>query len=312
MPRPLKNYAAVVEAIHHFDREDGHWLAGIAAAAAPVLGFGSGAIACAVNLDAAGRRVSRTLRSSGVSHSLLRRWRTAALWQACLAPAPPATTLRRIAAAIAGEPMFAAELRQARDALVLRGTAETGRDGIVIVAPSPSRIRLSGRRQRTLDRIGAELAAAYRLRTTLCGRDPFVVAAGMLSSAEGGRRPPTATHGSQVSSLAMVRPGSAADAAEVWRALLAGQWRAVDHRDRDGQRLVLVVANIIDGNAPLALAPHEREVLVKTAAGFPLKEVAYELGLGASTVSALLRSALRKFRLASSSEAVRLFSGTGV
>jgi DNA-binding CsgD family transcriptional regulator len=96
----------------------------------------------------------------------------------------------------------------------------------------------------------------------------------------------------------------------VWLALLAGHWCAVDHRDRDGKRLVLVVANAAD--APLALAAQEREVLVKTAAGYPLKEVAYELGVGASTVSALLRSALRKFRLASPSEAVRLFSSPGV
>ena len=71
---------------------------------------------------------------------------------------------------------------------------------------------------------------------------------------------------------------------------------------------MLVVANSAAANAPLALAAHEREVLVKTAAGYPLKQVAYDLGLGASTVSALLRSALRKCRLASPSEAVRLFS----
>jgi len=144
----------------------------------------------------------------------------------------------------------------------------------------------------------------------LSGRDPFVVAASVLSSAEGGRRPAPGADGSPVS--AVVRSGSPADAAEVWRALLAGHWCAVDHRDRDGKRLVLVVANLVDANAPLALAAHEREVLVKTAAGYPLKEVAYELGLGSSTVSALLRSALRKFRLASSSEAVRLFSAKGV
>ena len=299
----LKSYAAILEAIHHFERRDGHWLAGIADAAVPVLGRGAGAIACAVSLDAAGRCVSRTIRSSGVRGSVLQRWLEDRRWQACLAATPPATTLRRIAAGTAHDPMLAAGLQRGRDALVLRGTAAGGREGVVIVAPSSSRIRLSGRRQRTLDRIGSELAAAYRLRATLSGRDPFVVAADVLSSQP-------AAKGSPVG--AVVRPGSAADAAEVWRALLAGHWCAVDHRDRDGKRLVLVVANVADANAPLALAAQEREVLVKTAAGYPLKEVAYELGVGASTVSALLRSALRKFRLASPSEAVRLFSAMGV
>lgn len=309
MSRALKNYAAVLDAIHHFEREDGHWLAGIVDAAVPVLGFGSGAIACAVNLDAAGTCVSRTIRSSGVRGSVRQRWLGDRRWQACLAPTPPATTLRRIAAGTADDPTLTAELRRGRDALVLRGTAANGRGGVAIVAPSSSRIRLSGRRQRTLDRIAAELAAAYRLRATLSGRDPFAVAADVLSLIEGGHQvsePDAARDG------AVVRPGSPADAAEVWLALLAGHWRAVDHRDHDGKRLVLVVANSAGAQAPLALAAQEREVLVKTAAGYPLKEVAYELGVGASTVSALLRSALRKFRLASPSEAVRLFSTTGV
>jgi DNA-binding CsgD family transcriptional regulator len=72
--------------------------------------------------------------------------------------------------------------------------------------------------------------------------------------------------------------------------------------------LLLAVATPRTGAAAFELGPDERAVLLRTAARHPLKRVASELDLGMSTASALLRSALRKLRLDSPSEAIRIFS----
>jgi DNA-binding CsgD family transcriptional regulator len=304
---------ALREAILRFDPDDGRWLGRIVRCAAAALGCGQGAIACQVSAAEDGRCVLHTFRSSGVPRRMIPRWlATAAVRsageaaratvgdddrRALLVPTPPATTLGRIAARTGGG---ASLLRGERDALVIRGTTPDGRRGVLLVAFHPKAIRLSGRRQCMLDRLGAELATACRLRATLSGRDPFALAATALS--------PLGQTLERRSVPVVGRRATPQAAAELWLELLGGRWCAIDHRDRDGKRWLLAVAKPPDGAAPFELGPDEREVLLRTAARQPLKRIASELGLGASTVSALLRSALRKLRLASPSEAIRIFS----
>ncbi len=305
---PANDYLPILQAVHRLDCSEGRWLASIAKAAAPALGFGAGAIACVLGLDGEGRCVLRAIRSHGVRSGLLaglfqttarqrhpeRQPRPGSTpggdgprWRALFGPTPPATTLRRIAAATPGDRTLVTELRGREDALILRGTTASGDGGVAIVAPSPTAIRLSGRRQQALDRVATQLATADRLRTSLAGRDPFAATMGL-------------------------RRHDVAAAAEVWTGLLAGRWSAVAHCDQDGRRLVLAVANGDADGSLLALATHERDVLAWASAGYSLKHAASELGLGASTASELLRSALRKLRLTSLSEAVRLFSAAAV
>jgi DNA-binding CsgD family transcriptional regulator len=317
------NPLALLEAIHRFDPDDERWLARIADCAAPALGYGLGAIACGVRADADGRCALDPVRASGVPRQLLPSWAAATAAthvrgsggvavgdedrRALLIPTPPATTLRRIAPRARPGTLLASALRGGRDALAIRGTAQDGRSGLLLLTPKRSVVRLSGQRQRMLDRLGAQLAAAYRLRATLSGRDPFKLAATLLPPC--GRASGPGAQGIDPGGGDCIgRRGTPEAAADLWWALLAGRWCALDHRDRDGRRLLLAVATPSAGAAPFELGAHEREVLLRAAARQPLKRVACDLDLGASTVSALLRSALRKLRLDSASEAIRIAS----
>jgi len=100
---------------------------------------------------------------------------------------------------------------------------------------------------------------------------------------------------------------SGAEAArEVWRALVAGRWSVVDHCDRAGRRYLLAVANLPKDQDASALTAREVQILARVALRHSLKVVSYELGLSHSTVSGQLQSALRKLRLGSVAEAVRV------
>lgn len=101
-----------------------------------------------------------------------------------------------------------------------------------------------------------------------------------------------------------------ADAAvEVWRALVAGRWSVVDHCDRGGKRYLLAVANPPKDLESSLLTAREVQILSRVALRHSLKVVSYELGLSHSTVSGQLQSALRKLRLGSVAEAVRVLGG---
>lgn len=95
-------------------------------------------------------------------------------------------------------------------------------------------------------------------------------------------------------------------AVDVWRALIAGRWSVVDHCDRDGKRFLLAVANPRKDLESSSLTVREVQILARVALRHSLKVVSYELGLSHSTVSGQLQSALRKLRLGSVAEAVRV------
>jgi DNA-binding CsgD family transcriptional regulator len=82
---------------------------------------------------------------------------------------------------------------------------------------------------------------------------------------------------------------------------------SVDHRDRDGKRFLLAVANTPREQGLLSLSARERQVLSRVALAHPRKLVAYELGLSPPTVSGHVKSAVRKLGVPNISEAMRLF-----
>jgi DNA-binding CsgD family transcriptional regulator len=349
--RSTNDYLGILEAIYRLSPDEGRWLEGIVEAAAPVVGSGLGAIIYTVHFQRHERHFMQTLRSSRLPEELLANWigssggkRTgdrasaaidARRRRAFFVPAPRATTIRRIARGSPDDPLVAGQLRVIGDALGIRGTTLDGRSGVLLAAPSRLPIRLTGRRQRLLDRIGSHLATAHRLRRKLAGNDLFSVASAVLSLrgrvlhvAGGDRRAETGGAAGQkrddsvasfeslgaglLTARSLGRGGDQEAAVEAWRALLAGRWSAIDHQDRDGKRFLLMIANPAGDPAPAALTGHERQILVRVAARHPLKLVGYELGLAASTVSEQLQSALRKLRLVDVSEAIRLFGARSV
>lgn len=121
--------------------------------------------------------------------------------------------------------------------------------------------------------------------------------------------PVVESHGARV--LAAQETGKVVDpegAANVWRGLIHGHWTIVDHCDREGRRYLLAVEGPCKSGQSSSLTPREVRILARIALRQSLKLVSYELGVSHSTASGLLQSALRKLRLGSVAEAVRVFS----
>jgi DNA-binding NarL/FixJ family response regulator len=83
---------------------------------------------------------------------------------------------------------------------------------------------------------------------------------------------------------------------------VAGRWTLLDHFDRDGRRYLLAHRNDPDAPDPRALTLRERQVVGYVALGQSNKLIAYELGLSASTVGVLLKTAAAKLGARSRTE----------
>jgi DNA-binding CsgD family transcriptional regulator len=321
---------------------------GIVDAAAPVIGYGFGAVGYVVQFEPASERHSmRSLRSHSMSQDMLDQWiqsaggkrrgdggRPGRMYSGVrnnfFVPAPRASTLRNPSDGTATGKRISRQLTQVRnvvsDAIGIRGTAPDGRSGMLLTAASQKEILLSARSREILSRIGSHLATAYRLRASLEGRDVFSAAAAVLSARgqllhvsenhvgeDGQRRSKSASAECEGAGARVLRArsigrlGDHEQAVGIWRALLAGRWTVVDHRDRDGKRFLLAVANTPREQGLLSLSARERQILSRVTLAHPLKLVAYELGLSPSTVSGHVKSAVRKLGLRNVSEAVRLF-----
>ncbi len=96
-----------------------------------------------------------------------------------------------------------------------------------------------------------------------------------------------------------------AELPELWRAVVGGQWRIVDHYDRRGRRYLVAVRS---ERPAQSLSPRERAVCDLVARGLANKLVAHELGLSASTVAGYLASAMRKLRATGRSQLIAIWN----
>jgi DNA-binding CsgD family transcriptional regulator len=97
-------------------------------------------------------------------------------------------------------------------------------------------------------------------------------------------------------------------AVRLWHALVEARWSLVEAVDVDGKRFWLARQNTPDLRHPAELTPDERHVAALTAFGHSSKLIAYELGLSPAIVSELTTRVLRKLRLRSRAELIRLFA----
>jgi DNA-binding CsgD family transcriptional regulator len=101
---------------------------------------------------------------------------------------------------------------------------------------------------------------------------------------------------------------SGGDEQTVWRGLLCGRWRLVDHFDTGGRRFIIARGTPGEARQPLArLSGRERDACARAAKGCANKEIAAELGIAVSTVGMLLLRATRKLRCTSREELIRAF-----
>ncbi len=92
----------------------------------------------------------------------------------------------------------------------------------------------------------------------------------------------------------------------IWGGLLLGRLTVVDHFDTDGRRYIVARRNEPRPPCFGTLGRREGQVAFYCAAGFSTKEIAYALGLSASTVRSHVASVLRKLGLSSRVELVAM------
>jgi DNA-binding NarL/FixJ family response regulator len=83
-------------------------------------------------------------------------------------------------------------------------------------------------------------------------------------------------------------------AIRAWKPLVNGRWSLVDCYERDGRRYITACENAPAQRGFEVLSPREREIATLAERGRTNKEIAYELGLGHSTVRVLLARAASK------------------
>jgi DNA-binding CsgD family transcriptional regulator len=97
-------------------------------------------------------------------------------------------------------------------------------------------------------------------------------------------------------------------ALELWRALVDGRWSIVRHADTDGKRYLLARKNAPKlPEVDAGLTQREALAAAYAALGHSSKLVAYELGISESSVSVLLKRAMRKLGAKSRAELALLF-----
>jgi DNA-binding CsgD family transcriptional regulator len=188
----------------------------------------------------------------------------------------------------------------ARDILSINGRDPQG-SGVWLGVPLPRATRLPDEKVQLMSRVAAHLAAAYRLRRAQSRHDEAVLTpSGELLHAEGPARLKSARDELRraVRRIDRARTSDGRKEAERatggWRVLVDARWTVLDSFEQDGKRFVVATRNQLEAAPPPLLSDREQQVLAWAAMGHSNKEIAYELGLSASTVRVLIARAGRK------------------
>lgn len=209
-----------------------------------------------------------------------------------------------------------------QDSMGMMAHTGTG-SGIALAAPLPTPQRMNEAERARWTRVAAHLGAALRVRQRL-GKldiDALEVEAVMRPDGEV-EHAKDATKSTGVrdrlraavqrSERARAQRTDADAALDLWEGLVAGRWSLLDHFEADGRRHIVAVKNDPDLPDPRGLSMRERQVAEFFGLGRPVKEIAYILGLTASTVGNTLANAARKLGVDTKSELAALFSPSGM
>lgn len=161
--------------------------------------------------------------------------------------------------------------------------------------PAPESVRA------TWAQLAAHLTAALRLRARTTPERAIDGAEAILDGASGRlahasdaiARDPRLCESTRAALLALVglKGKRLPDAAvlDVWRALHEGSLSVLERFDHDGRRYYVAHANAPVAGHDALLSRREREVLERLALGLSNKEIGYQLGVTASTVTAYVQ-----------------------
>jgi DNA-binding CsgD family transcriptional regulator len=326
--KPAPNPIDVVEQAYDLSGTNGEWLTSLAKNLAGLLEGGLGTYAYEYDMTVSPMQWFDRMEAVGVTASDIQCMRelmrsfmgNSMIGDAHVIPQP----LERISDAckvvgipdLRQDPLYRSFLDRlrARDMISLR-TIEPGGQGVAFCAPQPAD-RLLDRRTKTLwARVAAHLASARRLRTQLTTNPTFeavLTPNGKVEHAEGDSAHPTVRDRlrdavqRQERARGRTRREDPEAATTMWTALVDGRWSLVDHFERGGRRYIVARRNEHGGPDPRALSLRERDVAQLAALGKSNKLIAYELGVSESTVATHLSTAMRKLRVKTRVELLRM------
>ncbi|MFO0669008.1 MAG: LuxR C-terminal-related transcriptional regulator [Polyangiaceae bacterium] len=187
-------------------------------------------------------------------------------------------------------------------------------EGVLIVANLRTPRSLSRVEVRRLSMVAAHVAAGQRILRALARGRAAPVAIferdGRVAHTEAGHEGAVRSLRARVVAVDRVRGAMRRTDPEralvAWRALLAGRYSTLDRFDTDGRRYVVAYQNAPNVLDPRGLSAQEAIVASWAARGHPDKVIAYELGIAAGTVSALLARAYKKLGVRTRAELVML------
>jgi DNA-binding CsgD family transcriptional regulator len=189
----------------------------------------------------------------------------------------------------------------------------------VLSGPVPTRETQPRHRVRSLEHLTAHVASGLRLRmrASLGAEEPEAILdpGGRVHDASEAAKSPGARMALRRAALAAerargpLRRRNADEAVALWRPLVEGRWTLVDRFESDGRRFLIARRNTFEVSARWPLTDRERQVAVLAAQGHSNKLIAYELGIGRSTVSTHLLRATAKLGVRSRVELVQALAG---
>jgi DNA-binding CsgD family transcriptional regulator len=312
-----RNLVSIVEAAYAIGDTEEAWLDRLASAAEPDLARGFGTVAYLYDASSDPLRVlSAVTRSPQFSVEMV------SVMASSGNDAYVEATWRSISFGAASSGEGFSEIPAVRDymaplgihdVLALNAFDPSG-VGVWVGAPQPKRTIVSSTETRTWSRVAAHLATAFRLRRAPRAPAAAVVSpSGSIKHAEGAAKETAARANLRDAVVAMdrargpLRRRDPEGALGLWKGLVQAQWSLVDRFESDGKRYVVAVENEPTSRGPEVLAPRERQVVALAALGHSNKLIAYELGLGDSTVRVLLTRAARKVDVATRAELIALY-----
>jgi DNA-binding CsgD family transcriptional regulator len=205
-----------------------------------------------------------------------------------------------------------------QDVTVVRALAPDGFACIVAGFHQVGESGLSRRGTERWNRLAAHISAGLRLRIAAreqaegADGEAVVTPSGKVEHAVGPAKEREALASLRAAAIAADRargPMRREDpdaAVSLWRGLVEGRWSLVDRFDHDGKRMYVARRNDPGIPAPTTLSERDRQIIAYAAIGLGNKEIAYALGVSASTVGERVASAMEKLGLRSRAELVRL------
>jgi DNA-binding CsgD family transcriptional regulator len=330
---------SVVETAYGLDADDAAWVRSVTEASVPFLDRGKGVYAFVFDAhDPARFQVDLLVKldDAQVLPDLVVQWHRmlsadlvkTMYWGST--PLAPISERLGLGASLADHPAMQRFCRQLGivDQMTVRA-ADPSYRGVAICTPLGEHVKPSRNDARTWTRLAAHVAAGLRLRRALRANGDARTKTGAFDAISGadailapdGRCEHAASEAQSKSARESLREAvkridrarsklrrkDPSEALETWRGLVDGRWSLVDTFDSDGRRYVVARGNSPDAPDPRALSAQERQVVGFAALGHANKEIAYALGIAASTVATHLTNAQRKLGASSRVDLVRAY-----